>query len=120
MGFSFVAMKSGTANTLILGTCFLLIILSGCGISNSRVEAMKELMKREVPIGSDEEQALMFFKSHNIKEYGIDKTNKTVWARSRNVSRLFLLFPQDLQLSFVLDNEGRVSGYSVEIQLTSL
>jgi hypothetical protein len=112
-------MKLGTAATLIQATCILLIVAIGCGISNSRVEGMKELMKREVPIGSGEEQVLAFLKTQNIQEYGADKENKRIDAMIRNVSRLFFLFPQDLRLTFFLDKEGKVSDYSVEILLTA-
>jgi len=80
---------------------------------------MKELMKREVPIDSDEKQVLIFFKAQNIPENLIIKENNYIRVILRDVSS-FLVCDQDLNLAFILDSKEKVSDYSVEIQATCL
>jgi hypothetical protein len=90
-------------------------LVVGCGLSSADEIAMKELMMREVPVGSDQSRVVTFLESHHFKEYGLHREGKRFRGVHRDAARMLFLFPQDLVVDFLLDDEDRVKDYSVEI-----
>jgi hypothetical protein len=92
-----------------------LTVVAGSAVT---VESLKDLIAKELPVGSSKERVLTFIKEQHLGEAGGEgwyssKTN-AIYGIVRNVRRSFLGLRTDIQLIFYLDTEGKLKSYTVD------
>ena len=104
-----------------LGAILVLFImtaaLTGSAVSAVTVESLKDLIARELPVGSSRERVMAFVKEQHLGEAGgegwYSSKSNAVHGIVRNVKRSFLGLRTDIQLIFYLDTEGNLKSYTV-------
>lgn len=111
----------------MLKTFFLIIgIFAGAGIfylfypnmqSKAQLEKVRQLIYREIPIGSEKEEVLRFLTNQKIEHSQYLENEKLIRAILRKTASTFIV-SESIELVFYFDRNDRLRDYALNKKLT--